>query len=93
MLDYSGVYGLLGYVDHIVHVVDVDFPAAQAGDEVQDLRALFHGVQGRPQVVEENSGERRRPEGVIAVDDANGLPAAQDLAKFIGGEGTEKLDA
>src|SRR5882724_4567080 len=60
-------------VGRLVDVLERHLAAAQSADEGQERRTLLGIVHGRPDLVGDHARSEGRAEGVVAVDDADGL--------------------
>src|SRR5262250_1475017 len=73
----------------LVHVFERHLTASEAADEGQQRRPLSSIVHGRPDLVGDDARAEGRAEGVVAVDDPDGLGALQSGDHLLRGERAE----
>src|SRR6266851_1691494 len=87
-----GLAGLRGRVAHVGRLVDVfqrHLASAEPADEAEQRRPLFRVVHGGADLVGDHPRVEGRPEGVVAVDDADGLGPRERPHEPVGGERAE----
>src|SRR5215470_2249204 len=70
----------------LVHVFERHLAASQPADEGQQRRPLLGIVHSRPDLVGDHARAEGRAEGVVTVDDPDGLGALQRRDHLLGGE-------
>src|SRR5437867_3452398 len=70
----------------------IDLASAEAGDEADDDGTPVQRVQRGAHFVVEHAAVVRRPEAVVAIDDAHGIEAREALHDLRRREGTEPLE-
>src|SRR4030081_871587 len=69
--------GLLQQVEHLLAICRGELAATQAADDVDHRRSLRTVIERGAEFSEQHATVVRRPEAVVAVDDAYGLEAAE----------------
>src|SRR5882672_3454997 len=72
-LGLAGVRGIVAKVRRLIDVFQGDLAAPEAADEAEERRPLLRVVHRRPDLVGHHARGVGRAEGVVAVDDADGL--------------------
>src|SRR3990170_3855264 len=79
-------------IGDLIHVLQHHLAAAQTADEGEERRPLVRVVHRRPDLVGDHARPERRAEGVIAVDDPDGLRLRQGRHQPLGGERPEPAE-
>src|SRR3972149_4434706 len=79
-------------IGDLIHVLQHHLAAAKTADEGEEGRPAVRIVHRRPDLVGDPAGSEGRAEGVIAVDDPDGLCFGQGAHEPLGGERPEPAE-